>query len=150
MKHLIVEVALIVALIVGVALIIIIVVMETMGMVNKNNNLYSLLPFITGYITNSVDSISSVNKVISGVLIITVTILFCLMNIIGYFGGLYIIKHTDLESKYPKLKPIVKYYHNTNIVLLIIEIIFVFFVLLFVIGFCIYLLYYSNEIQLLV
>ena len=115
-------------------------------MVKSNKNLYALLPLVTGYITNSVDSISSVNKVISGILIITVTILFCLINIIGYFGCLYIIKHTDLEKKYPKLKPIVKYYQNTSVVFLIIEIIFVFSTLLLVIGICLQLLYIANEI----
>jgi len=68
-------------------------------MVKSNKNLYALLPLVTGYITNSLDCISSVKKVISDILIITVTILFCLINIIGYFGCLYLIKDTDLEKK---------------------------------------------------
>jgi hypothetical protein len=89
------------------------------------------------------DSVSALNKVVIGIFTITSILLFCIINIVGYFGSLFII---NSRKKYPKLSRIINYYQKTNIVLLIIEIIFVIFVLLFVIGFCIYLLYYSNEI----
>jgi hypothetical protein len=110
-----------------------------------NKSIYALLPFINGNLMSSVDSISSINKIILGVLTITITILYCLINIMGYFGCLYIIKHTELEKKYPKLKTIVKYYQNTSVVFLVIEIIFVISILLLVIGLCLHLLYISKD-----
>ena len=131
-----------------VIILIALIMVKTMETMVRNNKqiIYALLPFLNDSILKMPDSLSAVNKIIFGVLIFTIVILYSIINIIGYFGSLYIIKHTELESKYPKWSRIIKYYQKSNIVLLIIEIIFVISVLLFIIGFCIYLLYYSNEI----
>ena len=115
------------------------------NIVKNNKKLYAIVPLIAGYITNSVDTANTFNKVLSSVLIISIAILLCLFNIIGYFGGLYIIKHTNLEQKYPKLKTVIKYYQNTSILFLILEIIFVFSILLIIIGICIQLLYFNEN-----
>lgn len=114
----------------------------------KKNNLilFALLPIFNGSMFTWSDSISGVNKIILGILIITTILLYCIINIVLYFGCLYLIKHTELEKKYPKLIPIIKYYQNTSIIFLIIEIIFVISTLLVVIGLCTHLLYISNTI----
>jgi len=112
---------------------------------NKLNNVYfALFPFFNLDMFNAPDSLSGVNKIIVGVLTFTIIILYCVLNIVGYFGCLYLIKHTDLENKYPKLKPIIKYYLKTSIVFLIVEIIFVISSLLLIIGVCSHLLYITN------
>lgn len=92
------------------------------------------------------DSISALNKVVFGIFTITSILLYCIINIVGYFGCLYMIKHTELEKKYPKLSPIIKYYQNTSVIFLTIEIIFVVSTLLLVMGLCLHLLYISNDI----
>ena len=103
-------------------------------------------PFINLNIFTMPDSISALNKVVFGIFTITSILLYCIINIVGYFGCLYIIKHTELEKKYPKLSPIIKYYQNTSVIFLIIEIIFVVSTLLLVMGLCLHLLYISNDI----
>lgn len=114
---------------------------------NKIYNVYfALFPFINVNLFSAPDSVSGVNKILFGVLTFTTILLYCLINILGYFGFLYIMKHTELEQKYPKWKPIFKYYENTSIVFLIIEILFVLLSLLLVIGLCVQLLYISKDI----
>jgi len=113
---------------------------------NKNNKtiLYGLLPFIDNNLFNLPSTLSSINRVILGILIISIILLYCIINIIGYFSCLYIIKYTDLIKKYPKLSPIIKYYENTSIMFLVIEIIFVIFTLLVVKALCTHFLYLAN------
>lgn len=100
--------------------------------------------FITDNLFSSVNTVSAVNRIILGVVTIAIILLYCIINIVAYFACLYLLKHTDLENKYPKLSPVIKYYKNTSIILLIIEIIFVVFTLLLVIGLCLHLLYINN------
>ena len=107
---------------------------------------YSILPIFNGNIFHWPDTVSGLNKIIFGVLTITTILLICIINIVGYFSVLYIIKHTDLEKKYPKFKPIIKYYENTSIIFLIIEIIFVISILLLIIGLCAQLIYTSHDL----
>ena len=115
---------------------------------NKNRLYLSLIPFINvdwwPITISAPDSLSGLNKLIFSTLIFSVIILWCIINIIGYFGSLYIVKYTDLESKYPKFKPIFKYYLNTSTVFLVIEIVFVLSTLLLIIGICLHLLYMIN------
>ncbi len=132
--------------------------METMEaikitlMKNNNNKSYlsqslaawSFIPFMNMNIFTVPDSLSGFNKLIFSTLIFSVIILWCIINIIGYFGSLYILKYTDLETKYPKLKPVFNYYVKTSTVFLIIEIIFVLFTLLLIIGICLHILYIAN------
>jgi hypothetical protein len=67
---------------------------------NKNKTLFfALLPFINGNLFNWPDTISGVNKIVLGVLTISTILLYCILNIVFYFGCLYIIKHTELEKK---------------------------------------------------
>jgi len=111
---------------------------------NRNFILYALFPLINTDVLTFNDNLSNIDKVLLGVLSITIILLYCIINIIGYFSALYIIKHTDLEKKYPKLSTIIKYYQKTSIIFLIIEIIFVISILLLVIGICSHLLYISK------
>lgn len=82
----------------------------------KNTMFYGWFPFMNLNILTMPDSISALNKVVFGIFTITSILLYCIINIVGYFGCLYIIKHTELEKKYPKLSPIIKYYQNTSVI----------------------------------
>lgn len=70
-------------------------IIVTVAVEKHKNKIYSILPFIHGHILGLVDSVSSINKIILGVLTITIILLYCLINIIGYFCVLYLIKHTE-------------------------------------------------------
>lgn len=111
---------------------------------NKNSSYLSLIPFMNLDWLSAPESLYGINKLIFSILIFSVIILWCIINIIGYFGSLYLIKYTDLETKYPKFKPIFKYYLSTSTVFLIVEIVFVISTLLIIIGVCIHLLYITN------
>jgi len=115
---------------------------------NKNKIVYALLPFTFSIdnLFSSVNTVSAINRILLGVVTITLILLYSIINIVAYFACLYIIKHTELENKYPKLKPVINYYQNTSITFLIIEIIFVVSTLLLVIGLCLHFIYTSNDI----
>lgn len=118
-----------------------------MGRAISNKYYYSLFPFIPflgSDILNGPSTLSGINKVILAVLSFTIILLYCILNIVAYAGVLYIIKYNDLEQKYPKLRPIIKYYQNTSIILIIVEIIFVVSSLVLVVGLCLHLLYLGN------
>ena len=77
---------------------------------NKNDNkiiLFALLPFVNGDWFKMPETMSSYNKVILGMLILSSVLLYCIMNVIFYFACLYIIQHTELEKKYPKLNKVI-------------------------------------------
>jgi hypothetical protein len=115
---------------------------------NKNKIVYALFPFtfIIDNLFSSVNTVSAINRVVLGVATITLILLYSIINIVAYFACLYIINTRDLENKYPKLKPVIKYYKNTSIIFLIIEIIYVVSILLLVIGLCLYFIYTSSDI----
>jgi hypothetical protein len=108
-----------------------------------NNVSYSFLPFISLNIPIAPDNLTGFNKVLYGVLTISIILLSCFINIIGYLLTLYLIKYTDIEIKYPRLKPFITYFKNTSLITIIIEIIFFIVTILAVIGVCIKLLYFN-------
>jgi hypothetical protein len=110
----------------------------------NNKYYFSLLPIINWDIFTVPATMSGLNKIIFGILGFAIILLYSIINIVAYLGIMYIIKYTNLEDKYPKLKPIIKYYQGTSTIFLIIEIIFVIGSLLIIIGLCLHLLYINN------
>jgi hypothetical protein len=49
-------------------------------------------------------------------LVLAIIAFLCLIVIIGYLGSSYLIKYTDIENKYPKLKRIINYFLKANYV----------------------------------
>jgi len=74
----------------------------------------TLILLINDFLFNKPDTIEGLNKIILNVLIISTLLLYSIIIIVFYFGCLFIIRNTELENKYPKLKPIIKYYLNTS------------------------------------
>src|SRR6266704_1554822 len=106
--------------------------------------IYFFLPFINLNSNITPESLDGFNKFLFGILIISIILLWCFISIVGYLLSLYFIKYTKLEEKYPKLKPFIGYFQNTNYVLIVIEIIIFIATILGVIGVCIKLLYFNN------
>lgn len=109
----------------------------------KNNVIYCFLPFTNLYDKISPDNLEGFNKMLFGILVISIILLWCFISIVGYLLTLYIIKYTKLEEKYPKLKPFIVYFQTTNYVFIVIEIIIFISTLLALIGVCIKLLYFE-------
>lgn len=86
------------------------------------------------------ETLTGIQTFLISILTLCIILLWCFINIVGYLGSMYIIKYTQLEEKYPKYKKIINYFVKSNYVFIIIEIILFTFVLLSLIGLCIYLL----------
>nr|YP_009463032.1 hypothetical protein [Pleurotus citrinopileatus]AUW35275.1 hypothetical protein [Pleurotus citrinopileatus] len=110
----------------------------------NSNYIYSLFPFVNlDIITNTSSSLSGYHKMIYGIFMLSILILWCIIQIGGYFLFIYLLQNSNLEEKYPKYKKLFLYFKNINIVYIIIEIIFVVLILLSLIGTCINLLFFT-------
>ena len=56
---------------------------------NYNPKFYAFLPIIVVNLLPMQQSVSGINKVVIGLLILTILLSTCIINIIGYFGFLY-------------------------------------------------------------
>ena len=91
------------------------------------------------------DNLTDFQQFLFWILVLAILALWCFIDIIGYLITSYLVKYTEVEKKYPKLSHIIKYYENTSIIFLVIEIIFVILTLIIVIAICVHLLYLTNE-----
>jgi hypothetical protein len=65
--------------------------------------------------------------------ILSLTVLICFFNIIGYIFSIYLITKYDVETKFPYFKRYIKFYNSTSKFFLVIEIILAFFCLIFIV-----------------
>ena len=109
-------------------------------LLNMNRSIiYAILPIIDWSILP--DTPTGFHKFLLGILGLSIILLWCFINVIGYFIVLYGIKYINLEVKYPKLKRVINYFYNMNYIFIIIEIIYILVILITVIVICILLLY---------
>lgn len=104
----------------------------------------ALIPFISLDISSFTPDISTpINKLIFYILLYSIISLWLLLDIIFYFGSLYITHYYNdyILTKYPRLKPIIKYYRNKNHILIIVDIIFLIVMYIALILLCISALY---------
>ena len=67
------------------------------------------------------------------ILILSLIILFCFVNIIGYFISIYLINKYNVEERYPKYSKIIRYFEKSRIFFVTIEIFICFFCIFMVI-----------------
>jgi hypothetical protein len=91
-----------------------------------NINVGNDAPFITHYS--------------SGILIISLIVLICFTNVIGYLSAILILRYYKLSDKYPKLNKIFSYFEKTSTLFIIIEIITGYFFLFMIIFLSLYIL----------
>ena len=60
-------------------------------------------------------------------LILSLIILFCFINIIGYFTSIYLVNKYNIESKYPKYAKYIRYFEKSRIYFVLVEILLCFF-----------------------
>ena len=93
----------------------------------KNMNFDILLP----------ESLEGIRLFLFSVGVLCLINLWCFIDIIGFLISLYILKYMDLDSKYPKLKPIVKYFANSNYIFIGIQVAYIFIIHIFILIVCI-------------
>nr|YP_010759106.1 hypothetical protein QEO35_mgp13 [Hericium alpestre]WEX32020.1 hypothetical protein [Hericium alpestre] len=115
---------------------------------NKKNQkldkyLYSanLIPFLNFDWTIAPENMSSLQQIFWGLLGLNIVLLWCLIDVLGYFITLYAIKYVDLENKYKNYIKIINYFKKFTYLNIIIELVFIFVTLLTIIGLCIIIVY---------
>jgi hypothetical protein len=101
---------------------------------NMTHNKSFMLPFILNILDiNLPEGSENLTKYAFGVMTLSLVVLLCFINILGYFLSLYILDKYNIENKFPKLNKIKTYYKNTTIIFIIFESLFCIFCLLFLI-----------------
>jgi len=100
------------------------------ALTNKYKNVY-FLPFV--YATFNPNVTAEAEPLIRysfSMFIMSLLVLVCFFNIIGYILSIYWIDRLDIEAKFPFFKWYIQFYSKTNKILLVVEIIIAFFFLL--------------------
>lgn len=53
--------------------------------------------------------------------LVSLSALFCFINVFGYLISIYLVKYYDVEKKYPKFRKWFNYFNKTSIFFLIVE-----------------------------
>ena len=69
------------------------------------------------------------------ILILSLIILFCFVNIIGYFISIYLINKYNVEERYPKYSKLIRYFEKSRIFFVVFEGLMCISILLFMIVF---------------
>ena len=80
-------------------------------------------------------------KFLYSFLILFILLLYSVIQVSGYLLSIYIIKNYNLEEKYPKFKKILNYFQKISIFTIILDVIFIIFILLMCIGVIVKLLF---------
>ena len=67
------------------------------------------------------------------ILILSLIILFCFINITGYFISIYLLNKYNVEERYPKYSKIIRYFEKSRILFVTIEIFICFFCIILII-----------------
>jgi hypothetical protein len=90
-------------------------------MINKYNKYSYIFPIILSKLDINLNDLEPSKQVFYGYFLLSLVALFCFLNIIFYILGYYILQRGNYEEKYPRLKPFINFYKNTNIILIIVE-----------------------------
>jgi hypothetical protein len=99
---------------------------------------FSIVPFLNldPAILLDIQTPTSLQKMLIGLIGIFVLELWSFLSIVGYLITLYVIKYTEIEQKYPKLKRIINYYKKTNLFFIFFEVLlFILFNIIIIILF---------------
>ena len=91
---------------------------------NKINLSYSFsFPLILSSLDiNITDADSSLTQFSYGVFLLSLIALICFINIIGFMIGYILVQRGNYEIKYPKLSRFIKYYKNSTLIYITIEV----------------------------
>ena len=113
--------------------------LSSIGKLNKDNTATSksfALAFILSFFNIDIsNSSSTIVKLSTSILILSLVSFFCLFNAFLYAIAYIFIIKSDYQTKYPKLQKIIKYYKTTTLIYVVIEAIIGFSALLSLVGF---------------
>jgi len=113
--------------------------LSSIGKLNKDNTATSksfALAFILSFFNIDIsNSSSTIVKLSTSILILSLVSFFCLLNAFLYAIAYIFIIKSDYQTKYPKLQKIIKYYKTTTLIYVVIEAIIGFSALLSLVGF---------------
>jgi len=93
-----------------------------------------ILPFILNILDiNIPEGSENLTNYAFGVMIMSLVALLCFINVLGYFLSFHVLDKYNIETRFPKLSKIKKYYKNTTLIFIIYESLFCIFCLLFLI-----------------
>ena len=107
---------------------------------NKIQNISIKQSFVFTFILDSLninipDDASQHVQFAFGIFILSLICLLNFINVVGYLISIYLLSKYDVDTKYPKLKKVIKYYENSSLFFVIIEgltcVIFLFFMIIF-------------------
>jgi hypothetical protein len=81
-----------------------------------------LFPIIMAKLNINLNDLESITQVFFAIFILSLIALLCFLNIVFNMIVYYIIQRGNYEDKYPRLKPFINFYKNTNIIYMSIEI----------------------------
>lgn len=56
-----------------------------------------------------------------GIFILSLICLLCFINVVGYLTSIILVRKYDIETKFPKLKTIIRYFENGSLIFILIE-----------------------------
>jgi hypothetical protein len=97
---------------------------ESLPRLAKTSQQYAFtLPFILSSLNLNVsEDDTTLTQLSFGVFILSLVALLCLINIVGYMIGYYLVTNSKYEDKYPKLSRFIAYYKKSTLFFLGLEI----------------------------
>ena len=87
------------------------------------------------------ENLNEFQQIIFWILVLAIIALWCFIDIMGFLLSAYLVKYTDIENKFPKLKKIINYYLKSNYLFIILQMIYIIFIYTFIIAMCLLLFY---------
>ena len=84
----------------------------------------------------SYGNLSPNKKFALGICLLSLVCLFSFINVVGYLSFIILINKYDIESKFPRLKIIIKYYKKTSLFFVVLEGLMCLIFLLLIVIFC--------------
>lgn len=82
---------------------------------NMKNNHSFIFPFLLSYFDlNISNDAASIIHYSSGILLLSLVLITCFTNVIGYLSAIILIRYYNIGDKYQKLNKILIYFENKN------------------------------------
>jgi hypothetical protein len=108
---------------------------------NQNSKYCYIIPFIFSNLGKEIPVDAGPLITFSfNILILSLIILVCFINLIGYFISIYLINKYDVEKKFPKYFKLIRYYEGSTLFFIVVEILICLLSLLAIILLCFFIL----------
>lgn len=95
-----------------------------------------IIQFFSEVIHYKPENLNEFQQLVFWVMVLAIIALWCFIDIIGYLFSSYVVKYTDIENKFPKLRKILNYFLKVNYIFIAFQVIYILFIYIFIIGVC--------------